>query len=255
MDATTSMETEVSSYRRLDFDKVDQITNDEVSTPPVLNVIKDVNKIHASIPPELLPKMGMEFENEEDACNFYLAYAKEVGFGIKRSSFHKDSNGRLMDRVFCCSAEGNEERIKKISISHRKINSIHAAEIDMAHHVGITPKVSHELMALQVGERENLGFIPEDYRNYLRSKRTIQMDVGDTGSVLEYLQKMQLEDPNFFYAIQVDQDALITNIFWTDGLMRVDYASFGDVVCFDTTYRKNNEGRPFVLFVGVNNHK
>ena len=125
----------------------------------------------------------------------------------------------------------------------------------MAHHVNIVPKVSHELMALQVGGRENLGFIPEDYRNYLRSKRTIQMEVGDTGGVLEYLQKMQLEDPNFFYAIQVDQDALITNIFWTDGLMRADYASFGDVVCFDTTYRKNNEGRPFALFVGVNNHK
>nr|XP_027062985.1 protein FAR1-RELATED SEQUENCE 5-like [Coffea arabica] len=43
--------------------------------------------------------MGMEFESEEDAYNFYLAYAKEVGFGIKRSSFHKDSNGKLMDRT------------------------------------------------------------------------------------------------------------------------------------------------------------
>ncbi|XP_027124120.1 protein FAR1-RELATED SEQUENCE 5-like [Coffea arabica] len=304
MDAKASIETEVSSCRRLDFDKVDQITNDEVSTPPVLNVIKDINKIHTLIPFDLIPKMGMEFESEEDAYNFYLAYAKEVGFGIKRSSFHKDSNGKLMDRVFCCSAEGKREKDKRdlnvraprpetrfncsakmkvnsrqtgkfricqliiehnhylsspnkshLHRSHRKINSIHAAEIDMAYHVGIAPKVSHELMALQVGGRENLGFIPEDYRNYLRSKRTIQMEVGDTGGVLEYLQKMQLEDPNFFYAIQVDQDDLITNIFWTDGLMRADYASFGDVVCFDTTYRKNNEGRPFALFVGVNNHK
>ncbi|XP_027067800.1 protein FAR1-RELATED SEQUENCE 5-like [Coffea arabica] len=304
MDAKASMETEVSFCRRLDFDKIDQITNDEVSTPPVLNVIKDINKIHTLIPFELIPKMGMEFESEEDAYNFYLAYAKEVGFGIKRSSFHKDSNGKLMDRVFCCSAEGKRGKDKRdlnvraprpetrfncsakmkvnsrqtgkfricqliiehnhylsspnkshLHRSHRKINSIHAAEIDMAYRVGIAPKVSHELMALQVGGRENLGFIPEDYKNYLCSKRTIQMEVGDTGGVLEYLQKMQLEDPNFFYAIQVDQDALITNIFWADGLMRVDYASFGDVVCFDTTYRKNNEGRPFALFVGVNNHK
>ena len=35
----------------------------------------------------------------------------------------------------------------------------------------------------------------------------------------------------------------------------VDYSYFGDVVCFDTTYRKNKEGRPFAMFVGVNHHK
>jgi zinc finger SWIM domain-containing protein 3 len=34
-----------------------------------------------------------------------------------------------------------------------------------------------------------------------------------------------------------------------------DYAMFGDVICFDTTYRKLDDGRPFGLIVGVNNHK
>ena len=34
-----------------------------------------------------------------------------------------------------------------------------------------------------------------------------------------------------------------------------DYATFGDVISFDTTYRKLNDGRPFGLIVGVNNHK
>ena len=81
------------------------------------------------------------------------------------------------------------------------------------------------------------------------------MKLGDTGGVLEYLQQMQLTDPNFFYAIQVDEDDLITNIFWADARMMVDYDYFGDVVCFDTTYRKNKEGRPFAMFVGVNHHK
>lgn len=37
--------------------------------------------------------------------------------------------------------------------------------------------------------------------------------------------------------------------------MITDYATFGDVVCFDTTYRKLDDGRPFGLIVGVNNHK
>ena len=37
--------------------------------------------------------------------------------------------------------------------------------------------------------------------------------------------------------------------------MKLDYEYFGDVVCFDTTYKKIKEGRPFALFVGVNHHK
>nr|KYP37995.1 Protein FAR1-RELATED SEQUENCE 5 [Cajanus cajan] len=64
----------------------------------------------------------------------------------------------------------------------------------------------------------------------------MQMKSGVTGGVLKYLQKMQLEDSNFFYAIHVNEDDLITNIFLDDVKMMIDYSYFGDVVCFDTTY-------------------
>uniref|UniRef100_A0A8I6X9Z6 Protein FAR1-RELATED SEQUENCE n=1 Tax=Hordeum vulgare subsp. vulgare TaxID=112509 RepID=A0A8I6X9Z6_HORVV len=37
--------------------------------------------------------------------------------------------------------------------------------------------------------------------------------------------------------------------------MASDYAIFSDVICFDTTYRKLDDGRPFGLIVGVNNHQ
>ena len=53
------------------------------------------------------------------------------------------------------------------------------------------------------------------------------MKSGDTGGLLEYLQRMQSEDLNFSYAIQVDLDDLITNIFWVDGRMKLDYEYFG----------------------------
>lgn len=125
----------------------------------------------------------------------------------------------------------------------------------MAEDSGLDLKETLELLSRQAGGRENLGFIPEYYRNYLCSKRTREMKSGDTGGVLEYLQRKKSDNPSFSYDIQVDADDLITNIFWADAKMKVDYDYFGDVVCFDTTYRKNKEGRPFVMFVGVNNHK
>ncbi|XP_060669123.1 protein FAR1-RELATED SEQUENCE 5-like [Ziziphus jujuba] len=53
----------------------------------------------------------------------------------------------------------------------------------------------------------------------------------------------------------MDQDDLISNIFWADAKMMIAYSHFGDVVSFDTTYRKNQSGRPFAILLGVNHHK
>ncbi|KAH6762302.1 hypothetical protein C2S52_019735 [Perilla frutescens var. hirtella] len=158
------------------------------------------------------PKIGLEFDTEEDAYQFYLAYAKRVGFSIRRSKSHNDKFGkaRLQTRFHChakikvsarrriggkfCVIQFVEEHNHYLSTpskthlhrSHMKITSSAALQIQMANDVGIPPKSSHALMARQ---------------------------------------------------------------------MRTDYSHFGDVVSFDTTYRKNNEGRPIALFVGVNHHK
>ena len=37
--------------------------------------------------------------------------------------------------------------------------------------------------------------------------------------------------------------------------MVVDYGLFGDVVCFDTTYRTNKNHRPLAPIIGVNHHR
>ena len=99
---------------------------------------------------------------------------------------------------------------------HRNLNFLQQAEAELAENSGIAPKTSIELMSRRIGGRENLGFIPEDYNNYLRAKRSQNMRIGDTGGVLEYMQNKQSEDLNFSYAIQVDVDDLITNILWVD---------------------------------------
>ena len=59
---------------------------------------------------------------------------------------------------------------------------------------------------------------------------------------------------SFSIPFRFDEDELITNIFWTDSKMVSDYEVYGDIISFNTTYRKLNDGRPGLL-VGVNNHK
>ena len=48
---------------------------------------------------------------------------------------------------------------------------------------------------------------------------------------------------------------MITNIFWADARMIIDYSHFGDVITFDTTYSKNRDARPLGVFLGLNHHR
>ena len=70
--------------------------------------------------------------------------------------------------------------------------------------------------------------------------------------MLKYFQDKIVESPSFQYALQLDCEENISNIFWADAKMMLDYAHFGDVVTFDTTFGTNKEYRPFGVFLGLN---
>ena len=63
------------------------------------------------------------------------------------------------------------------------------------------------------------------------------------------------KNPSFQYGVQLDNIEQITNIFWADARMVIDYANFGDVMTFNTTYGTNKELRPLGVFTGFNHHK
>ena len=66
----------------------------------------------------------------------------------------------------------------------------------------------------------------------------------------------QIEDPTFFYAIEIDEeDGRIANFFWADGQSIMDYACFGDAVSFDTTFKTNKFEMTFAPILGTNHHK
>jgi zinc finger SWIM domain-containing protein 3 len=96
---------------------------------------------------------------------------------------------------------------------------------------------------MQTRGRENLDFLDVDYKNCLQYKM-MALKKGDGRAMMEYFHKMQLEDSSYFYSIQLDDDELIMNIFWTNTLSMVDYEHFSDAICFDTTYSTNKLGPP-----------
>ncbi|XP_057952956.1 protein FAR1-RELATED SEQUENCE 5-like [Malania oleifera] len=65
----------------------------------------------------LEPSLDMEFTSEEDARNFYNAYAKQTGFSIRVNSYYRSKkDNSIISREFCCSKEGfrREKRAKKM---------------------------------------------------------------------------------------------------------------------------------------------
>ncbi|XP_028069787.1 protein FAR1-RELATED SEQUENCE 5-like [Camellia sinensis] len=252
------------------------------------------------------PKLGMSFDSEQAAYDFYNTYGGKVGFSIKKLYAHKNKHTKeITSRTFVCYKEGtrgidkrdplvkfprqevrcgcrarfsikldrnlgkyvaidfvehhNHDLVPQECIhmlpSQRKISTTQAIEVELAAESGIPLRSAYELFGRESGGRASLGFTKLDQKNYLRSKRQKDLEYGEAGSVLQYFRKKSLENPSFYYAVQLDCEEQISNIFWADAQMIMDYAQFGDVVTFDTTYKLNNEHRPFGTFVGFNHHR
>lgn len=94
----------------------------------------------------------------------------------------------------------------------------------------------------------------DNVMNQLGNAQHLALDAGDVQVMLDNFIYMQDENPNFFYAIDMNEDHCLKNVIWVDAKSRLDYGSFSDVVFFDTTYIKNEYKLPFVPLIGVNHH-
>lgn len=90
--------------------------------------------------------------------------------------------------------------------------------------------------------------------NHSGGRQHLGLDEGDLCAMLDHFMYMQDENPNFFYAIDLNEEQQLRNVFWVDAKSRLDYRHFGDVVLLDTTHIKNENKLPFVPFIGVNHH-
>ncbi|KAK1645460.1 hypothetical protein QYE76_063265 [Lolium multiflorum] len=72
--------------------------------------------------------------------------------------------------------------------------------------------------------------------------------------VLDYVKRMQAEDPAFFYAMQFVDGHPVGNVFWSDARARTAYRDFGDAVSLDDFCKRSKYELPLVTFTGVNHH-
>ncbi|KAL7195472.1 hypothetical protein ACSBR1_035654 [Camellia fascicularis] len=226
---------------------------------------------------EHTPSLGTEFESKEIAYQFYNEYGRIMGFSIRRDYHTKSKkDGIMVNRKFVCCKQGEKDKRSEMVVtkfddthnhimhlsqcahimpSQRKVSEAQGINMELADAAGLSLKASHDLISTQAGGREFVGFTREDQKSYLCVKRQRYLQYGEAGTLLSYFHKQAANNPYVYYAVQLDVDEMITNIFWADHQMIIDYEIFGDAISFDTTFRTNKEYRPFALFTGFNHFR
>jgi zinc finger SWIM domain-containing protein 3 len=121
---------------------------------------------------------------------------------------------------------------------------------------GMRPMQVYEFMKQFYGGADKVPFLRMDCNNEIGRERNKYLESNDAQILLEYPKNKQIEDPAFFYAMEIDkQDGRIANFFWADGQSIMDYVCFGDAVSFDTTFQTNKFEMPFAPLLGTNHHK
>ncbi|PNX75333.1 protein FAR1-related sequence 5-like, partial [Trifolium pratense] len=235
----------------------------------------------------------MEFASIADVKEFYTSFAKKEGFGVRVRSTKQNfcmfvcanegthivkgeneegKRKRSTSRTDCKASLTVSKAGKRSKWVIKSINNVH-------NHGMVSPKSvaylrSHKKMTAATKslvekfdeegvptgkvatmfQGEDNAFSSRDCWNHLRNLRRRNLDVGDAQAVFKFCKKKQVENPNFFYAIQCDDEDRMINFFWVDGRARLAYQFFGDVITFDTTYKTNKYDMPFAPFTGLNHH-
>ncbi|XP_010245235.1 PREDICTED: protein FAR1-RELATED SEQUENCE 5-like isoform X2 [Nelumbo nucifera] len=119
---------------------------------------------------------------------------------------------------------------------------------------GVGTNLIMNFMALEAMGNCNVGFTIRETKNFLSTRRQRELRKGDVATILDYLERQQINNPSFFSSIQLDSNGQMTNFFWADARSRMDYYYFGDIVCIDPTYGTDKYSIPFVPIMGVNHH-
>ena len=149
----------------------------------------------------------------------------------------------------CCFKEGHNHMMCDSTFvplirTYYGLLDVDKAQVDSLHAQGIRTSHIMGFMMNQVGGHVGLAFHKKDVSNYVERSRRTKIKDGDVVASLSYLQGKADGDPLFFSRYVLFDDDKLKHLFWADGTSRTDYQVFGDVLAFDSTYKKTNTISP-----------
>ncbi|KAG2637081.1 protein FAR1-RELATED SEQUENCE 6-like [Panicum virgatum] len=251
------------------------------------------------IDPACLPKVGMIFDSEEDAFQFYVTYGCHAGFGITRRS-NNTFDGFRYRSTFICSKGGQSRLRSGVTRPARKrgmktgckakmiVKDAHFQNrwevivLELEHNHPLDPSLlkfnrhlknspfslnpprmsesegpqSSSAVALSSrgGDTAVTSSALIEFKTKIDRNRKLKLAEGDLEALLGFLNKMQDQNPCFFYSLDMNEQGQLRNVFWADAKSRSSYNYFGDVVAINVTNFSDQYDMQFVSFVGTNHH-
>jgi hypothetical protein len=137
---------------------------------------------------------------------------------------------------------------------NKKMGPYMKRRLELNDQAGISVSRNFRSLVVEADGYENLTFGEKDCRNYIDKVRRLRLGSGDAEAIQNYFGRMQRQNSQFYYVMDVDDESRLQNVFWADARCRAAYEYFGEVITFDTTYLTNKYDMPFAPFVGVNHH-
>ncbi|CAH9142792.1 unnamed protein product [Cuscuta epithymum] len=211
-------------------------------------------------------KKSKEFIDAKFACSRYGVTPEAEGCSSRRptvkktdckASMHVKRKGDGNWYIHEFIKEHNHELLPALAYHfriHRNVKLAERNNIDILHAVSERTRKVYVEMSRQTGGNRDVEFTGDSLNYQFSRGQCLGLEEGDAQLILEYFIRIQKENPYFFYAVDLNDDQCLKNLFWVDAKSRKDFVSFSDAVFLDTNYMKSNEKMPIVLFVGVNNH-
>ncbi|CAL0332477.1 unnamed protein product [Lupinus luteus] len=240
----------------------------------------------------LEPSADLEFESHEAAYAFYKEYAKSAGFGTaKLSSRRSRASKEFIDAKFSCIRYGNKQQSDdainprpspkigckaSMHVKRRQDGKWYVYSFVKEHNHELLPAQAHFFRShrssdplsndVRMRRRKNSTGVSklfsayqnvdclENFMKHHDKGRSLVLEAGHAQLLLELFMHMQEENPKFFYAVDLNEEHRLRNVFWLDAKGLEDFPFFSDVVSLDTTYFTSKYKIPVVLFIGVNHH-
>ncbi|XP_035838155.1 protein FAR1-RELATED SEQUENCE 5-like [Helianthus annuus] len=135
-----------------------------------------------------------------------------------------------------------------LSLKRRKLDFSTQEFIAKCRNANLGPTKSHKLHVAIKGGHHNVHGTVVDYKNCGRDIRDFIGD-RDAQMIIDKFKARSENRVNYSFDTHID-DMELQLIFWCDGVSKLNYEAFGDVLAFDATY-----DMIFVPFTGVDHHK
>lgn len=252
------------------------------------------------VDPACLPRVGMIFDSEEDAFQFYVTYGCHAGFGITRRS-NNTFDGFRYRSTFICSKGGQSRLRSGVTKPARKrgvktgckakmiVKDAHFQNrweviiLELEHNHPLDPNllkfkrhlknspftINPPQICESEGQQSNSALVHSsrvgdtgitssstqiEFKAKIDRNRKLKLAEGDLDALLDFLNKMQDQNPCFFYSLDMNEQGQLRNVFWSDAKSRSSYNYFGDVVAINVTNFSDQYDMQFVSFMGTNHH-